>query len=392
MPVGFPGNAATRGVLKLQKETMHKFIVFGGSLVVVTSVLRAIRSFSDAKVIVLGDHQTRPLRWSGLCERYLDIHLDGRDDEMAQSLLQDLVNESPDILLIPCDCDAVRMTNRISLSHPLKTIPIPDTATLDMLDDKWRFYEFCTHHGLPVPNTLYIGNKETLDFEAVVRKIGIPFIIKPANQAGSMGVQLINNARQYDQLVRHNKKYDFPRLIAQRYIDGVDIDVSLYAINGHLSSLAVQQSKGDTITFQKNPELAHIAQRICQAATYHGVMHVDARIDRHTGKLYLIESNPRFWASLTAAIWCGLNFVAEVVTPCVHTAQPRQLSKGTASVRSPYVRPSIWLTLLFDQTCRGRLLRAMTFDLQALHCFIHSLPMMLIRFVDARARLFSRQR
>ena len=80
---------------------MPQFIVFGGSLVVVTSVLRAIRSFSDAKVIVLGDHQTQSLRWSGLCERYLDMHLDGRDDAMAQSLLQDIVNEWPDILLIP---------------------------------------------------------------------------------------------------------------------------------------------------------------------------------------------------------------------------------------------------------------------------------------------------
>ena len=65
---------------------------------------------------------------------------------MAQSLLQDIVNKWPDILLIPCDCDAVRMTNRLSLGHALKTIPIPDTATLDMFDDKWRFYEFCTQH------------------------------------------------------------------------------------------------------------------------------------------------------------------------------------------------------------------------------------------------------
>jgi predicted ATP-grasp superfamily ATP-dependent carboligase len=371
---------------------MQKFIVFGGSLVVVASVLRAIRSFSDAKVIVLGDHQTRPLRWSGLCERYLDIHLDGRDDAMAQSLLKDLVNESPDILLIPCDCDAVRMTNRLSLGHALKTIPIPDTATLDMFDDKWRFYEFCMQHALPVPTTLYIGDKQALDFETVVRALGAPFLIKPSNQAGSMGIQLIGDARDYDQLVRHNRKYVFSRLIAQRYIDGVDIDVSLYAINGRVSSLAVQQSEGDIITFLTNPELASIAQRICQAATYHGVMHVDARIDRHSGKLYLIESNPRFWASLTAAIWCGLNFVAEVVAPDVHTAQPRQLSKGTASVRSPYIQPSMWLPLLFDQSCRGRLLRAMTFDLQALHYFSRSFPTMLIRFLGARARLLLRQR
>lgn len=371
---------------------MPQFIVFGGSLVVVTSVLRAIRSFSDAKVIVLGDHQTQSLRWSGLCERYLDMHLDGRDDAMAQSLLQDIVNEWPDILLIPCDCDAVRMTNRLSLGHALKTIPIPDTATLDMFDDKWRFYEFCTQHALPVPTTLYIGDKQALDFETVVRTIGAPFLIKPSNQAGSMGIQLISNARDYDQLVRHNKKYVFSRLIAQRYIDGVDIDVSLYAINGRLSSLAIQQSEGDIITFLTNPELASIAHRICQAAAYHGVMHIDARIDRHTGKLYLIESNPRFWASLTAAIWCGLNFVAEVVTPCVQAEQPRQLSKGSASVRSPYIRPSLWLALLFDQSCQGRLLRAMTFDLQALNCFVRSVPAMLIRFVDTRARLLLRYR
>jgi predicted ATP-grasp superfamily ATP-dependent carboligase len=357
------------------KEAMFNFIVFGGSSVIVTAVLRTIRSFTNGKIIVLGDHDTQALRWSWLFQKHVAISLKGDDDEKCIRLLNMLAKTAPQSILIPCDCDAVRMTNRISNRITNKAIPFPDTALLNMFDDKWRFYEFCSRNALPTPDTFYIGTKDQCDFDAVVAKTGLPFILKPSNQAGSKGIEVIHSKEHYERSVSQNPRYVFDQLIAQRYIEGTDIDISLYSIRGKLSACAIQKTDNGRIHFTENAYLTSLAEILCEKTAYHGVMHIDARIDLHTGKVYLIESNPRFWASLTAAALCGLNFLEEVVAaPLSAKQEMKQLASGSVPLRLPLLDPSSWTALLFDRGVHGRMLRTMTFDVPALSSLIKSLP------------------
>jgi predicted ATP-grasp superfamily ATP-dependent carboligase len=352
---------------------MPTFIVFGGSSVIVISVVQAIRSFSNGKIIVLGDHDTQQLRWSRLYQQHINISLTGTDDEKCVHILNKLAIHTPHCLLIPCDCDAVRMTNRIRSQIDIEITPIPDSESLDMFDDKWHFYGFCLRNALPMPTTIYIGSKKEFSFDYIVTQVGLPFMLKPSNKAGSEGIELICSKEDFDSLVFDNDDYVYEQLIAQRYIEGIDIDISLYAIKGNLLAFAIQKSDGVKISFVKNPELTSLAEEICEKSAYHGVMHVDARIELASGKVFLIESNPRFWASLTAAALCGLNFIEEVSIHPSNRKKLRQLSSGTVSTRSPLIQPSIWGTLLFDTCSRGRMVRAMAFDLPAMRIFIKSL-------------------
>jgi len=73
----------------------------------------------------------------------------------------------------------------------------------------------------------------------------------------------------------------------------------------------VQQVSGSVIEFLSQPFLEVMASTLCKSSSYEGVMHIDACIDELSGKIYLIESTPRYWASLSAALWCGVNFVQE---------------------------------------------------------------------------------
>ncbi|MGE5650969.1 ATP-grasp domain-containing protein [Noviherbaspirillum sp. UKPF54] len=370
---------------------MINFIVVGKCKRVVSAVLQAIRSFTDAKCVVIGSEATASLRWSSLCKRQFTMDMLGADDVRFVQAVNAIVKRTPHVVLIPADCDAIRLVNRVRGQLQLRVTPIPDLATLDMFDNKWLFYQFCTRHGLPVPATRFIGAKSALDYDAVAAEFGVPFVVKPLNQAGSTGVQIIRSKAQFDTAILNDASYDYGPLIVQRYIDGTDIDVSFLAIGGRLCAFAVQQSAPSKIVFVQNAELEALAARLCHAGAYHGVMHVDARIDAASGKVYLIESNPRFWATLTASVWCGLNFVAESILQAPRLNGALCLTSGTASTRHPLIRPSSWRQLIGDAGWRGRLLRAVAFDLPTLRDFARELPQTGMRYLNRRAGMLLKE-
>jgi hypothetical protein len=114
---------------------------------------------------------------------------------------------------------------------------------------------------------------------------------------------------------------------------------------------------------------------------------VEASVEEGTGKVWLIDSNPRFWASLTASVWCGLNFVAESLMPAPAGTCVRALVAGSANMRHPLVQPSAWQGMLADRGRRGRLLRAMAFDPPAFGEFARDLPASALRFARVRTPL-----
>lgn len=366
---------------------MINFIVTGNCRRVVSAVLLAIRSFTDAKCIVIGGQATRSLRWSGLCKRQVTVDIDGEGDAVFTDVVNRVAYANPHVILIPADCDAIRLANRVGDGLKVKTTPIPALPTLEMFDNKWRFHQFCSGLGLPVPDTMRFASKHAMDFHAVVSAIGLPFVVKPLDRAGSTGVHVVRSAEDFDTSVLRNPAYEYGPLIAQRFIRGEDVDVSFLAVDGKMSALAVQQATGSRIVFLPNPSLAAMASTLSDASAYRGVMHVDARVEEGTGKVWLIESNPRFWASLTASVWCGLNFVAESIVPAQKGAGVRMLTAGSASVRHPLMCPSAWQGMLADRGGRGRLLRAMAFDPPALGEFARELPATALRFARARTPL-----
>ena len=60
---------------------MANFIVVGSSRAIVMALLQAIRSFSDAKCVVLGDRENQDLHRSALCERHILVQFDGAGDD-----------------------------------------------------------------------------------------------------------------------------------------------------------------------------------------------------------------------------------------------------------------------------------------------------------------------
>lgn len=363
---------------------MHTIVVVGNSLEVLGPVLQAIRSFSRASIKVIGNGTTRSIRWSLLCSEWNYATLQTNDDDHLLQTLHRICSKNSSSCIIAADCDAAHALNRLRSQLQIPLAPTPRTQQLALFEDKWHFHQFCQQQELPTPTTYYFLSKEHLNFQTLASTLGIPFVIKPTNRAGSEGIKIIASASELENAILRNADYQFTPLLAQKYIAGNDIDISLLAIHGQVKVVAVQQVSGSVIHFLSEPSLEVMAARLCKASSYEGVMHIDARIDELSGKIYLIESNPRFWASLTAALWCGVNFVQESLKHSDMTnihQDTNRLVGGRAYTRYPLLRPGGLRCLALDRGLRGRLVRLSVIDPWKISRLIVGISKQLLRHV-----------
>lgn len=368
----------------------NNFIVIGAHRTLIIQVLLALHARGNAECVVVSPASTRYLRLSNMCSRHWIAELDDSGDD---GIVVDIVNRCaqamPGLVLIPADCTATRLVNRVRERVQVRIARAPDDGMLDLFDNKWRFHQFCVQLGLNVPPTLVAASKEVLDFSRAVRELGLPFIVKPLDQHGAAGLLLVSSESEYRDKVLCNDGYRFAPLVVQRYVRGIDVGLNLLAVRGKVQAIAVQrrdfpQNEEAKIRFIPNDYLAKAAFLLCEESGYDGVMNVDARIEEGTGTVYLFEANPRYWVSLSASTWCGLNFLAENLERTGQSDDVRVLASGTADTfYHPLFRPMLWPYVLFGRGNRGRMSRIMARDFctlgrqvrtTLLHGFAKNLP------------------
>lgn len=341
-------------------------------------VIASILSFCNPEIILVGpedgENITRFRRKMKFIEADLCLNNAGKFVHTINSLRP----KYPNVLLIASDVDGAKILSCTRNQLRYDCTILPDVKTLEMFDDKWRFYNFCKEHLFPVPTTIYFSSKAEMVFSKIEECLSTPFVIKPTNASFSKGVCIINNESELERNVLNNKDYNYTPLLAQQYIEGKDIDLSLLSYNGNLRAAAIQTKKKFVTSFCKSDELLNIAHHLA-CLNYNGLMHVDARLQHKTGKIFLIESNPRFWASMSAATYCGLNFVEELINAENKFERTKYLLSGNFKHSYFYNRPSVLLRYLFGSDSKAKLFRASVFNY---HSLVHSckkLPRKILR-------------
>jgi biotin carboxylase len=236
--------------------------------------------------------------------------IDVADLEPFRLTIERLAAAAEANMVLPGDEHTTWLLVRLRGKLGVPCFPLPDEATFARLTDKWRFYEACTAYGVPVPKTLHIGDKARLDPNRLADALGLPLVVKPSDQGNNNGVVIAETVEEVRAKVTENPAYPYNSLIAQAFIPGADIDCSILAHDGRIVAVAVQRRDADGIIFCERPDLVEYVDRLTRGTGFTGVAHYDARLDNRDDSISLIECNPRFWGSINAARWCGLNFVA----------------------------------------------------------------------------------
>lgn len=150
--------------------------------------------------------------------------------------------------------------------------------------------------------------------EEVISKISFPIIVKPRVGWGGKGIEIFENNDQFEEWYSgFDHKID---LIVQDYIKGYDIDCSLLGKQGEILAYTIQRSikySADYpwpygLEFKNQEEILAIVEDLVKKFNWSGIVHIDLRYDEVEKRAKLIEMNPRFWASVTASIFAGVNF------------------------------------------------------------------------------------
>lgn len=374
----FVNNQAGLSAANIVKKViarMINYIVVGKNKEVVTAVLRSIKSFTEAKSIVLGGRETRRLSWSSLCQEQFTLHFDGSQDEYFVSLVAHYAEKMPQLTLIPADAEAIRMVNRVRGRIAVPMIACPDAMTFELLNDNDKFRTLCQRHRLPVLRQRFLQGQEA-GFEQLASELGLPFLVRSARHGFGNDQYLISSSAEYDRLVGGRSQRT---LLAQEYIPGADVALNLLVDRGQVTTLAVQREAGARVKFEDNQALQDMGAQLCQLTAYSGVLHLQARVEHGSGRVFLTGATPHFWPSLPASVGCGLNFVAESIQRTSRQSGMRVLEAGSFMMRQPLLHVSNWGSLLVDEGQKGRLLRAMVFDGYALTNYVRDLPAALMR-------------
>ena len=197
---------------------------------------------------------------------------------------------------------------RDSLSCAL-ALPTASGELLERLDDKWLFQQFMVEHGIPCPRSVLLTDAS--DLQAIeTAGLRFPLLVKPLHGESSHGIVYARGMNDIERHLRSTSRYARLPLLLQQYVPGLDADVSVLAVEGNVLAHVIQaRPDPGTLQFIRHERALAVVAQVVQKSRYSGVANFDVRIDRERGGVTVLECNPRFWYTLHASMWAGMNFV-----------------------------------------------------------------------------------
>ncbi|MDP2654699.1 MAG: ATP-grasp domain-containing protein [Candidatus Omnitrophota bacterium] len=298
---------------------------------------------SDAKSVVLwglreAGHQclvmgnlskNTELPHSPLCRKFYAIpeeySFEKKSPEIVPLIRRVLEQNDIDVIC-PSGFESVKFLSLFldQLTQMKFCVPVPALETIKELSDKYVFASLCRNYGIPHPQTYLLENMNAVEENRLLVKF--PLLTKPLRMSASKGIYTFQGRDELLQYLK-TKKEDGSNalpLLLQEYIPGFDIDFNGFGYQGRLSAWTIQKfieiprDKKQPLRwlqFLRNDEILRIGKTIVEKTGYSGPIHVDLRVEEHSGRVYAIEVNPRFWASTFASMSDGVNF-ADVAIQC----------------------------------------------------------------------------
>ena len=195
---------------------------------------------------------------------------------------------------------------------------LPSLSSIELANDKSRLIPFAESIGVPVPETTFLKENETVEELSV--RISYPAVIKlPAGEMLGLSpderYKIVTDKdeflKSYPEFAKHGGD-----ILVQQYITGDGYGVSAVFGKNHEPleifchhRLREYPASGGPSCFCESadlPELADYAIRLLRALDWEGVAMVEFKGSPETG-FYLMEINPRFWGSSALAPNSGCN-------------------------------------------------------------------------------------
>lgn len=197
-------------------------------------------------------------------------------------------------------------------------VALPSPDNISLANDKARLIPFAESLGIPVPETTFLKENESID--SLADRIKLPAVIKlpRGEMLGLSPDERYKIVRTREEFINSYTKFANldSDVLVQQYIVGDGYGVSaVFGKNGEPLEvfchhrLREYPASGGPSSFCESadlPELADHAIKLLKSLHWEGVAMVEFKGSPETG-FYLMEINPRFWGSSALAPNSGCN-------------------------------------------------------------------------------------
>jgi predicted ATP-grasp superfamily ATP-dependent carboligase len=207
-------------------------------------------------------------------------------------------------------------------AFPPAQIPLPSLETYLAASDKGGLLDVARTIGLGVPVQILVRSPEE---RPDVTSLRFPVVLKPYRSVSAGMKHPVRHASDpaaLDSALAALPTGAFPVLIQERVVGfGVGLfllvwDGRLEAAFAHRRLLEKPPSGGVSVrceSIEPDSGLLEQAERLLSILRWQGVAMVECKVDRESGRAYLMEVNGRFWGSLQLAIDAGVDFPVQLV-------------------------------------------------------------------------------
>jgi len=323
------------------------------------AVARCLRR-AGGPPIILAWHSCSPMMLTGDCRRYLNWSGLQRQGEQlhAEALVQvrQLCDGGRIDAVLGADYDTALLLADPARRHGIPACAVPPASTIATFHNKWNLARLLAAEGLPIPDSRRVENAAQL----LDSGLWYPIITKPLDLWASVGFQVHHSrAALAETIARGRLASKFP-LIAQSYVPGWDVGGSFLARRGRLAACSVfRHVRHGERGFYHSRRVREYIERFIAVTHYSGVGHLDLRYDPRLDRYFILELNPRFWASLLYAERAGLNYPDLLLRLESAASGPVVLPRPGRVRLRPYERAMTlsvrWFSKAYERTTGARL-------------------------------------
>lgn len=225
--------------------------------------------------------------------------------------------------LLPVTEAALRPILRSKPAFADILLPFPSHDTFSAASDKQHVMELAATLGVPVPRQTLQATPDHGE-PGTNSSVLFPLVLKPAvsvadhdGQPIKLSVRHVANRDQWERALADLPVAAFPLLVQERIV-GPGIGIFLLRWDGSILArfahrrLREKPPSGGVSVYRESitppgDALRH-AEALLEALDWQGVAMVEFKMDKRSGRPYLMEINGRFWGSLQLAIDAGVDF------------------------------------------------------------------------------------
>lgn len=284
---------------------MKTILVSGTSGIIGYGILRSLRK-SEKKLKLVGTTIYPDSVAEGFCDIFEQAPLTN-DPDYIEWLKHIIHKHQVDLVIPGIEADMYKWSESITeIENSGSKVLINNVELISLCKDKWIFYERLKQNNSPFD----IETTLDKDFETLVNKFSLPFLLKPRCGHGSKGIVIVENI---DVFLRHQNNIG-KILMVQPIVGDENEEYTTSAFcdgNGNYFTSMTLKRKLSKDGYTEKAEVADIENindvliPLCKIFRPFGPTNFQFR--KHNGVLKLLEINPRISSSTSIRAGFGYN-------------------------------------------------------------------------------------